>query len=103
MTGILMGFFLMAGGKMESVGDTFYCGSFTIKQEKDELLMAKEIFDNIPVNNKYTSFQCIVEGNLKRLARGFLYPSRLYGALEIMSNTCFTTRFFLDNGVINKA
>lgn len=88
---------------MESVGDTFYCGSFTIKQEKDELLMAKEIFDKIPVRNEYISFQCIAVGSSKRMVKGYLYPSRLYGALEIMSNTCFTTRFYLDNGVVNKA
>ena len=88
---------------MKSVGDTFYCGSFTIKQEEDELLMAKEIFDNIPMSNKYTSFQCIAEGNLKRMVKGFLYPSRQHGALEIMSNTCKINRFFLDNGVVKKA
>ena len=55
------------------------------------------------MSNKYTSFQCIAEGNLKRMVKGFLYPSRQHGALEIMSNTCKINRFFLDNGVVKKA
>ena len=54
---------------------------------------AEYIYNNIPTNNKDTSFYCLSRGNGCRLVYGFFYADKSYGSFTVLNYDGLVFRF----------
>ena len=82
MTGILMGFFLMAGEKMR-----FYAGDIFITSEsfKDYIEIAKKITEVIDTQDRNISFSVTVRSGILFRVDGYLYQDKSHGLFLVYS------------------